>query len=276
MTGQRLDRMSWPYQQPINVPFDVNKDSEQWPGLVAWWPMIGGQGGWPVLDRASQLYPMTPFNTPTWMSDGERGWSVLFDDANEEFLQYSGGPVVSSAPLTYSCWYARDDTNNDAGVMCSTAEFSGGWILRVLANGQIRFSRAGALADTAAGGDDTEWHHACGIDYDGTNIAVFRDGMNKATDSGIGAPNPDRMCIGGQNWFAGVSFEMSGSVSDARIYNRALTDTEVFNLRTNPWELYKPRIPQQLAYVAPAAAAIMNQIQFGNLGADLFDGTLIQ
>lgn len=260
MTGERTNRYGWPYNHPINVDFDVNWDSPQSRGLVAWWPFIGGQGGWPVPDRAFQRYPMAPFNTPTWISDGEKGWAVLFDDAANEYLSVSASPVI--APFTLSCWFNSDDLINNqvlVGIGGAAANYT-----ELVASGagggdpiDIRSAAGGGpgAAVTTTGYSANTWHHACGVEF-GASRAAYIDGGSKGTDANVRAPALTttfigRHAVGGGIWF------MSGKIMDVRIYNRALSDTEVYNLYANPWELYGPRIPELHAFVAAAGQPMM-------------------
>lgn len=278
MSGEGLNCYGWPYGHPINTQFDVNWDSPQALGLVAWWPMIGSQGGWPVIDRAFHRYPMTPFNTPTWQSDGEKGWSINFVEANSEYLETAGVPVLTP-PFTFSCWFRRDAGNNrDALISLNTNAGAHYSVLRAFFTRFLQFSvvdfSAGAIAQTTTQYVNGVWNHCCGVAYSTSSRAVFLNGGGKGTNAVLKTPNaPTQTTIGD---LGNGSEHTQGNLQDVRIYNRAFADTEVQLHATNPWEMYRPRIPRQLVYVAPAAAAIMNQIQFGNLGADLFDGTLIQ
>ena len=49
---RRTKRGGWPYGQPPNVPFELNKDSPQAKGLVLWGPTLGYPGGGVLRDRS--------------------------------------------------------------------------------------------------------------------------------------------------------------------------------------------------------------------------------
>lgn len=254
MAGEGLNRYSWPYGHPINTQFDVNWDSPQARGLVAWWPMLGGQGGWPVLDRAFQRYPMAPFNTPTWASDGERGWSVLFDDGASEYLEINQA-IVSNVPVTIAAWFNVDvATGWRTLVSIADTAVDDELLVLYLNNDDVTMRSSGSQAKATAGFLTTGvWHHACGIAGADDSRDAFLNGGNKGSNANNDpVASLDTTAIG--RWVQATPHSyLSGSIADVRIYNRALSDGEVYQLYANPWELYRPRIPRQLVYVAPAA-----------------------
>lgn len=259
MTGERLDRMGWPYWQPINVDFDANWNSPQSYELAAWWPFIGCQGGWPVLDRAFQRYPMTPFNTPTWVSDGEKGWSVLFDGV-AEYLETTATPVTS-VPLTISCWcYISVGAAGVDTLVCIGDASDQRWF-RINSRDENRFIAqadgvAIGTAQSAAIFSAETWYNVVGVFRTSTDRELFVDGISRATNNTDVTPTQlDVVAIGARTQFGAHGEHFPGRIADVRIYNRALTDSEVFQLYANPWELYAPRTYRRRVFVAAAVAA---------------------
>ena len=258
---QRLKRSGWPYSQPPNVLFDVNWESEQARGLVAWWPMLGGQGGWPVRDKLYGRFSMAPFNTPTWVSDVQRGWSVLFDDAQNEYLQVSTA-VLSGPPITLACWFLSDSITLGQSLM-SISDSGGNDFFELFAAGAtggdpIEAWTNAANAASTAGYSANVWQHACGVYAAQNDRRAYLNGGNRGNDntnlfpSGLDVTTIGVLDLGPDNFGY-----MSGRIADARIYNRALTDTEVYQMYANPWALYRPRIRRlQAMAIAPVAVWI--------------------
>lgn len=73
---------------------------------------------------------------------------------------------------------------------------------------------------------------------DGTNISIWLNGtkLNEISNSGSLVPNTDGFAIGARGRDA--SSEYNDFVSAVWVWNRALTDTELANLHTDPWSMY--------------------------------------
>ena len=78
---------------------------------------------------------------------------------------------------------------------------------------------------------DTNWHHLVAT-YDGKVGRVYADGtlVATATINWEGLTPPLSCAIG--NYVSGTGYPWSGNVDDVRIYDRALTGTEIANLAT--------------------------------------------
>lgn len=127
--------------------------------------------------------------------------------------------------------------------------------------------------------DDGIWHWYW-VTWDGAVGRIYADATySMALAIDVGAEEVGQRIIFGART-NGAGFWLDGDICGVRIWDRALTAAEV----SRRYELCLKRaqpmttawmMPWGMAPAAPAAA-IMNQIQFANLGADLFDGTLIQ
>ena len=167
MKAKPFSPFTWPHvgrQWP-----EYNIWSPQAEGLVAWWPMLGDQNSWPVRDLASKRFPMTPFNSPTWVADGERGWSVLFNDAASEYLEVSSTPVIAT-PLTMVCWFYVDDVSpiQDFFSLADAGSFNNYISLGLGGNPRDNLQLARRDADTndtllSANTTLNTWHHACAV-----------------------------------------------------------------------------------------------------------------
>lgn len=232
-------RGGWPYGHPPNCQFEVNTQSPQARGLVAWWPFLGNQGAiTPLRDRVG-AYDLTHYNSPTWTATAERGWVLLFDDAGNEYLSVVDTPITGT-PLSLSCWFNNDNDGSHQVAMAMTdAGTDNFFTLQLRAGGTTAlrcYANATQSAETTAGGALNEWHHACAIFSDDNNRSIYINGGFEGTDTGVATPaNIDRIFIARLG-----SGYMSGMVSDCRIYNRALSDAEVWDHYQNRWELYRP------------------------------------
>src|SRR3990170_2671495 len=88
--------------RPPTGAFTINRDSPQASGLAAWWPFLGFAGSNAHFDLVFGN-SLTEYNTPTWVADGERGWSMLFTAASSMYLETTVAPVTS-LPISFSAW----------------------------------------------------------------------------------------------------------------------------------------------------------------------------
>jgi hypothetical protein len=283
---RRTKRYGWPYNQPVNVPFDINWDSPQSKGLVAWWPIFDSRGRTTdVLDEFKRI-DLTQVNTPTWVADGRFGPVLLFDDVASEYLIDTSIAAVTAPPFTMTAWAYFDEA--DAGefyTIASVGSTLGQGIHALLMHGDTDDIRAYSQDDGGAAFPFAEatkaitlntWHHCAGVWAAANDRRAFIDGGNRGTNAVNIAATVETTEIGTWYVVGAAFFFLSGRVADVRMYNRALTDNEIWQIYAEPWELYQPGYRSGGWRLPAVAAAIINQIQFANLGADLFDGTLIQ
>lgn len=236
-------RRTWPYSQPPNVPFEINRASPQSEGLALWLPWGGGTpGSHRHVDLVRGL-EFTEGGTPTWAFDAQHGWSMLFDDASNEYLEVDQA-VVLDAPLTMTCQFNSDawaptqtliymgdkDTENNFALL--RLIYIGGRKLQAIANWKIAQSVNTFASDT--------WCFGCGVLVADDERYVYLNDGDKAsnTDSTV-LVGHDRTSIGRMGQ-ATPTLYMSGNIKDVRIYNAAKSDAEVHQIRTEPWELCRP------------------------------------
>jgi len=84
-------------------------------------------------------------------------------------------------------------------------------------------------------GNDTGWAHWV-ITYDGSTISVWENGVSKGTSSSSGTADfSGGIRIG--SWTSSASYTWDGKIPIMKMYNRALTQSEV----TQNYTLYKSR-----------------------------------
>ena len=248
MAFVRNRRDGWGYSQPPNVPFEINKASPQSNGLVAWWTCLGQNAGQVALRDMMGRFDMTVVNTPV-ISSSAMGPVVLFDDGSSEYLT-NGNAAVITYPITMACWVNTNDlsVNQSLIIIADTAtsnNFHQLYIEQGLDMLRVRSDDATAtiaFATTTTAMSINTWHHACGVFTSSTNRAVFLDGGGKGTDAldvtpvGLDSTTIAVRRTNFNQWY------LSGMIAESRIYNRALSDAEVYALYApqTRWELYKP------------------------------------
>ena len=120
---------------------------------------------------------------------------------------------------------------NRIGILMANATTSGsGGYLHLFTN-FAPFSRD--VASSSSTYNDNEWHHVVGT-WDSSHAYLYVDGMLQGTFTGnavLSLPSPIAGSIG--NFVGGGTYLWKGSIDDVRIYNRALTQTDVTALYNN-------------------------------------------
>lgn len=137
-------------------------------------------------------------------------------------------PVGDRDPITISCWINPEDSVNN-GIIIETSTGSDGVGVRN-DNGSLNiFSRVSGTFNSASGGSlSTSWSHVVGV-FDGTNgiIKGYIDGTEVASQS----LSADRVLGGDVNISdGGQGNEMAQDIDDVRVYDKALSATEVSDL----------------------------------------------
>ena len=248
-------------------PFTLNRDSPQARGLVGWWPLT--EGGGPTQRDLSGFGRNTSFKagTETWEKTSLGSSAVLFDDASSEYLQ-TDKAVVTARPFTMSCWVnSNDDSILQMAMTISDISSTTNFAWLALAGATAGDPVDCAMKDgsgivgtvTSTGYTVGKWHHIVGTF--GDEIAAYIDGGSKTTTSVKTPTNIDRLSIGRVHRAGTAPAYFSGSIFDARIYNRVLSDQEVFDLFAPPtrWDLYKPPHDAGVAFQVAAGGSTTEQ-----------------
>lgn len=258
--GFPIPPFQWPHvgrQWPA-----YNVESDQADGLVMWLPYGGGYpGAHQHIDTISGLV-FTEGGTPVWVADGERGWSMLFDDAANEYLEVDH-PVITGTPYTLSGWFRTDDGVSPQYVINISDKDVANQQTSLLINYNPSLS-VSALTYTAGSGLVRaistaslvvgRWQLITGVFESPTARACLLDGANKGTNANNATPlGLDRTSIGRAGDSTPGAY-MSGCIADVRVYDRALTDLQVAELShpDTEWELFQ--IPRRLWRLGVVAA----------------------
>lgn len=243
-----IPHFGWP-----TAGFELNEESPQAYGLVAWWSPLKSRGTHTLWDISgfghNAVFPGGA-NNPTWVATAETGAVLDYDGINDSVVLYSypagttvtisvwvkgsgGWYVLGGHPLADDVWFIG---YLGGAFNFATFRYSDGGLERAC-NGATTVISDGA------------WHHLAGV-TDVNSGKLYVDGRLEATN------------VNGGNWGGGTirmgrdptsALWFTGSIGDARIYNRPFNDDEVWRLFRNPWGLHRtPMVPRVLVPAAPA------------------------
>lgn len=147
---------------------------------------------------------------------------------------------LSGYPLTMTCWVKTTASGTiipmGSGINGQTS-LTGDYI--VLVNGVPKSqttvaSGSMAVAQGSVAINDGNWHMMAAVFASPTVRTLYIDGVLVATESDSVTSNPSGMnclCLGYLEDF-GISFPFPGTIDDARLYNVALTGTQIAAMNT--------------------------------------------
>ena len=251
-------------------------------GLVGLWPFNEGTGGI-VQDSSNYGNVGTLVGDANWVSS-ERGRVLDFDTAGYVDTGNIFNELSKLNPYTV-VWQSSPDTFGDRLIFGHTIDSGDRLAVAYLQSGTPRviISRTNDAADgnisattssaqVAAAG---VWHHFAITNTPGGSLAIFQDGVTAGITGTANinpGSNPLNLHIG-----SGVSSanRLDGRIADFAVYKQVLSAHGINQLyREGLAAFYSSRY----IFGAPGAAptgAIMNQMQTSNLGADLYNGTLV-
>jgi len=241
--------------QPINLAHPLNR------GLVSCWKVLQGSTGLVVRDLVSENR-----NHLTWQTAGRaigssRGRVLDFDRASEEYLTADNSASLDiTEQITMSLWFW---TSHNTGykhliVKPANATWSNPWaryMLRIDTLGQWLLMQINSpyTYAAAAAAPLSQWNLGTAT-YDGATMRVYVNGSEGGSTAYVSSiPTSAHPLYIGAISTAGYSFD--GQMDDVRIYDRALSASEVMQLYLETRQRYSPLFNQMTIPVASAVAA---------------------
>ncbi len=272
----KLLRKKWPLNRPpLDVQFELNRESNLASGLVGWWPSAASRGANKLFDFAGRgidgSFPSA--GDPPWIIDPQFV-NVLDFDGNSSYADL-GNDVYSMPAGTLASWIRTTgdaqhiiDFGGTVGIHIGEA-FPGVYTTPAGRFGMQIYDGDRVFCNGTSIVNDGEPHFVAGT-FDGTTIKVYVDGVNEDTDA-QGSPtyiSPRAQTIG--RYYTGINWGyFNGIIHDPMIYNRALSAIEIWQLwdAVTRWSLYKPsrtRTPY-LSPVGTPVPLLLNQLARGAL-----------
>ena len=231
--------------------FEINPYSPQAAGLVAWWPTIGPSTGTSVL-RDLIRGNNGAITGATWTGT-QRGYVPVFAGAGGQGIRPAISALSGLVQFTLSLWVrldsvsAQDDDLVVHGIHAANQPF-------VLWRDEASTDSYQFIISDAAG-------HTTGVTASGTvpvlgwshlALTFMGDGQTRmyingredtaspwtfATVSDVATAG--NLCFANQN--TGTGKELRGAMSDIRINNIALPPSVIWQMYTEPWDLYMVR-----------------------------------
>jgi len=217
------------------------------PNLLAWWKLDEGAGT-TVLDWSGHGHHGTLGGDAQWAMDG-----IEFD-GNGDYVDFGTPPeLYQPENYTYTAWFkVGTDIQGDSGaqyILCigSRSDLLFGVEDGVGVDGDLSlhyYDTAPGFHAANAGITEwsaDEWHMVAGT-RDAEGHKIYVDGALRNSDDNTNLDNyaTTRMIsLGGRAWTGHQWYE--GTLSDVRIYDRALTANEIRLMGSDPLQAWDPQ-----------------------------------
>jgi hypothetical protein len=217
------------------------------PSLIGWWKFDEGSGA-TAFDSSGNGNHGALQGSATFVADGILRGAVLLDGSGD-YIDCGSSTVFNvTSAVTLAAWVRADPdfTYPDwSGII-----MRGGPNIDTFAlyynrpNQQLGFMTTGAptewtatATNAAAALFDREWHHTAAT-YDGQTKTIYLDGAALITAGASGRieSSNGRLLLGAGRDLAVPTHLLVGRLDDARIYNRALSATELAGVMEGTYE----------------------------------------
>ncbi len=252
-----------------------------WPGLVFSWhgPLgVTGIDTDSIKDTSGRGNHGTPsgMDANDW-SMTEKGWGLDLDGTNDHIV-VSPKPHLNTAFVTIAAIASSDGAVDSDDVLQRLNTMAGTVFLRATATAWLfRIRTAGGTQLLTSDDAPTGGFQSLIATFDGSVMLLYVDGVLQSEQPALAGPidtaNFSKFYIGAHtnptNYF-------DGTIVSVDVWDQALTSNKIQQLFVDPHAITRP---MQRLFVGGGAAApagaIMKQLQGSNVGADLFNGSLI-
>lgn len=237
--------IGWTGGNPPTLPFTLNCHSPQARGLVGWWPALGQDNPELRRDYSGHHWHLRQGNSPTLVANAPMGQMGSFVVGSSQYYQGASSHVYQR-PITLTAWATLASSNTGSalwvGDAASGSYYASCYFATTPTIGVLQRSTTTVL-ETASCSLNTLYFVAARI-ASSTSLELFVNGRYVSvdtTDSGANNLNINAAAIG-RFGDSSPSFYHDGLIGDVRLYNRLLSDAEIWQLY-NPatrWDLYQP------------------------------------
>lgn len=257
-------------KQPVRMPrcgHRVDRTDPILRGCVGWWALNDGAGT-KATDLSTGGNNGTLVSAAAWVAS-TKGTAVELDATGEYVdTNLSGAYDIRSQELSISGWvkcgalaHTQRIVSARGGTTGSGSEYP--LDLWALTTGKCRVvaydGTSSISADSTTTIGDGQWHYICGV-ADATNLNIYVDGVweNQVSISGLSSSSAgaNDFYIGQTQNATDSTRQLLGESQNFRIYNRALTATEVSRLYNEPWAGLEPLSPFSFFSVPTAGAPL--------------------
>ena len=206
-------------------------------GLVGYWNFNEGSGS-----TAYDVSINSSNGTLTWMAtssnggwmNGKQGYALSFD-GTDDYVDCGGDNSIDSitGDLTLEAWVKKTVGGGDTTVIGNhygKNDYTSPYNLYIFGSSNTAMFILGEGSDWCTGANVAgvaidEWTHLVGT-IEGTDVKIYMNGVERGSDTFTGTRQTGSKIILGSTAL-GTSRNFTGLIDEVRIYNRALSATEI-------------------------------------------------
>ncbi len=202
---------------------------------IGWWKLNGD-----LKDSSGKGHDGKMMGDGMFEDDPVMGKVLSLPGGDNQYVEIGAVGLSGKMPTTIACWAKADHTNipdwtlvfGFTGTEAGGGDCGSHFNIDVIGGPGGIGAHAWCWEETIFTDQQSlEWHHYA-MTYDGTNIRYYGDGLYKDTDTA--KSNAIDLSIRGDRVFIGkrvtAANSFAGNVSDARVYNYALSELEIKSL----------------------------------------------
>lgn len=213
-------------------------------GLVAYYPFSGNAN-----DASGNAHHGTNFGAdPTLDRFGNSNSAYYFDGSNPDRIEITNVDSLSPANLTIAVWIYQEPSNHDSAHILSNQSYPPykgyGLYTRNADPYKLGFQLLKDSSNYKKVEDDlvypdeyNKWMFVAAT-YDGSNMVLYKDAILQGTWSyteGYTKSTETNMTIGNLSYYYHQPLHyFKGSIDDVYIFNRALSEDEIYQLNVIP------------------------------------------
>jgi hypothetical protein len=204
-------------------------------GMVGYWHMDGNS-----TDSSGNNNNGTGTAVTYGTAYGKFGQGASFNGSNSYVNIPNNASLNVSGGISMAAWIKTSGTNNYSGIVQKFVDSNNtGWGLSYHTGGAVRadFGNGSSYIVAASSGVnvvDNVWHFLVAT-YDGSTAKIYVDGVLRGSVAGSGYLTNNTRNLGiGEDSDGGGGRYFNGLIDEVRIYNRALSASEISALYTYP------------------------------------------
>ncbi|MFB0553778.1 MAG: LamG-like jellyroll fold domain-containing protein [Phycisphaerae bacterium] len=205
------------------------------PSLVGWWKFDEGAGSTAADSSGNGNHGA--LNGPVEWVDGYYGKALSFTGPYNYVLVQDSPSLNPTREITIAAWINPSWTGNNRILQKSSGQGDNQYRLLKEWGDNLRLDLPGVGLLQVTGNLPTfgEWTHLAAT-YDGSSMKIYYNAVvvGEMAASGDMSTSTGTLCIGTKHETAPAGDEFRGMLDDVRIYNRALSQSEIKRLGGNP------------------------------------------
>jgi len=212
-------------------------------GCVGWWPLNDGAGT-TTKDISGNSETLTNGGSSVWATREVGVVAVVngntgkYYSTDSSFSTMIGGSTPATDPWSISLWaslYLTAPYEYEAGFLSIGSSSADGtpFLIAQRSGTFVRVHWGGSYTNTTSVSNQA-WTNIV-ITFDGTTMNYYTNGSiaGSRTSPGTNVSLSDKLWIG--TGYNNVGTRTDDHIQNVRVYNRALSPTEILELYTNPW-----------------------------------------